>query len=127
MSEKKYFRQQAPFRVPTTDGKLIEEHIGLASTQTATYSVAHMVAPPHWSEPHQTPEFDEITIVVRGRKRFEVDGDVIELTAGESLLIKAGARIRYSNPFEDECEYWSICVPAFSPATVNREEENPAN
>ncbi|OUJ73238.1 cupin domain-containing protein [Hymenobacter crusticola] len=122
MSEKKYFRQQAPFRVPTTDGKLIEEHIGLASTHTSAYSVAHMVAPPHWSEPHQTPEFDEITIVVRGRKRFEVDGDLIELAAGESLLIKAGARIRYSNPFEEECEYWSICVPAFSPATVNRED-----
>ena len=123
MSDKRYFRQQAPFRVPTTDGKLIEEHIGLASTHTGAYSVAHMVAPPHWSEPHQTPEFDEITIVVRGRKRFEIDGDVIELTGGESLLIKAGARVRYSNPFEEECEYWSICVPAFSPDTVNREEE----
>ncbi|GAB2474065.1 hypothetical protein GCM10011375_24940 [Hymenobacter qilianensis] len=122
MSEqKKYFRQQAPFRVPTTDGKLIEEHIGLASTHTAQYSVAHMVAPPQWSEPHQRPEFDEITIVVRGRKRFEVDGDIIELSAGESLLIKAGARVRYSNPFDAECEYWSICVPAFSMDTVNRE------
>ncbi|WP_133273758.1 cupin domain-containing protein [Hymenobacter radiodurans] len=120
--EKKYFRQQAPFRVPTTDGKLIEEHIGLASTHTSRYSVAHMVAPPQWSEPHQRPEFDEITIVVRGRKRFEVDGDIIELSAGESLLIKAGARVRYSNPFDAECEYWSICVPAFSMDTVNREE-----
>ncbi|MGY2133352.1 cupin domain-containing protein [Hymenobacter sp. HD11105] len=120
--EKKYFRQQAPFRVPTTDGKLIEEHIGLASTHTSEYSVAHMVAPPQWSEPHQRPQFDEITIVVRGRKRFEVDGDIIELSAGESLLIKAGARVRYSNPFDAECEYWSICVPAFSMDTVNREE-----
>ena len=52
MSEKRYFRQQNPFIVPTTDGKLIEEHIGWASTQTAEYSVAHMVAPAHWSEPH---------------------------------------------------------------------------
>ena len=60
---------------------------------------------------------------MRGRKQFEVDGDVIELGAGESLLIKAGARVRYSNPFEAECEYWSVCVPAFSPATVHREEE----
>jgi mannose-6-phosphate isomerase-like protein (cupin superfamily) len=120
--EKKYFRQQAPFRVPTTDGKLIEEHIGLASTRTSQYSVAHMVAPPQWSEPHQRPQFDEITIVVRGQKRFEVDGDIIELSAGESLLIKAGARVRYSNPFDAECEYWSICVPAFSMDTVNREE-----
>ena len=122
MSEKRYFRQQSPFRVPTTDGKLIEEHIGLASTRTGQYSVAHMVAPPHWSEPHQNPEFDEVTIVVRGRKRFEIDGDVVELSAGESLLIKGGARVRYSNPFEEECEYWSICVPAFSMDTVHREE-----
>ncbi|TGE16566.1 cupin domain-containing protein [Hymenobacter elongatus] len=122
MSEKRYFRQQNPFRVPTTDGKLIEEHIGWASTQTDAYSVAHMVAPPHWSEPHQNPEFDEITIVVRGRKQFEVDGDLIELGAGESLLIKAGARVQYSNPFDAECEYWSICVPAFTMDTVNREQ-----
>lgn len=123
MSEKRYFRQQSPFRVPTTDGKLIEEYIGHASTQTGRYSVAHMVAPPHWSEPHQNPEFDEVTIVVRGRKRFEIDGDVVELGPGESLLIKGGARVRYSNPFEEECEYWSICVPAFSMDTVHREQE----
>ncbi|RZK87982.1 MAG: cupin domain-containing protein, partial [Hymenobacter sp.] len=116
------FRNPQPFRVPTTDGKLIEEHVGLASTGTGQYSVAHMVAPPQWSEPHQRPEFDEITIVVRGRKRFEIDGDVVELQAGESLLIRAGARVRYSNPFDAECEYWSVCVPAFSPATVHREE-----
>ena len=82
-----------------------------------------MVAPPQWSEPHQSPEFDEVTIVVRGRKRFEIDSDVVELGAGESLLIKAGARVRYSNPFDAECEYWSVCVPSFSPATVHREEE----
>jgi mannose-6-phosphate isomerase-like protein (cupin superfamily) len=121
-TSKNYFRNPQPFRVPTTDGKLIEEHVGLASTGTGQYSLAHMVAPPQWSEPHQRPEFDEITIVVRGRKRFEIDGDVVELQAGESLLIRAGARVRYSNPFDAECEYWSVCVPAFSPATVHREE-----
>ncbi|GAA4370689.1 hypothetical protein GCM10023185_45380 [Hymenobacter saemangeumensis] len=119
---KSYFLNPSPFVVPTTDGKLIEEHVGLASTSTGSYSLAHMVAPPQWSEPHQTPEFDEFTIVVRGRKRFEIDGDVVELQAGQALLIKGGARVRYSNPFEEECEYWSICVPAFNPATVHREE-----
>lgn len=121
--KKNYFRNTAPFTVPTTDGKLIEEHVGLASTDTSRYSVAHMVAPPQWSEPHQQPEFDEVTIIVRGRKLFEIDGDVVELQAGESLLIKAGARVRYSNPFEAECEYWSICVPAFSPATAHRDKQ----
>lgn len=122
MSEKRYILNPAPFVVPTTDGKLIEEHVGLASTGSGQYSLAHMVAPPRWSEPHQRPEFDEITIVVRGRKRFEIDGDVVELAAGQALLIKGGARVRYSNPYEEECEYWSVCVPAFSPATVHREE-----
>ena len=118
---KNYFRNTAPFRVPTTDGKLIEEHVGLASTGTSGYSVAHMVAPPGWGEPPQRPEFDEITIVVRGRKRFEIDGDTVELGPGESLLIRAGARVRYANPFGEPCEYWSVCVPAFSPDTVHRE------
>jgi mannose-6-phosphate isomerase-like protein (cupin superfamily) len=123
MSEKKYFLQTSPFRVPTTDGKLIEEHFGLASTHTSAFSVAHMVAPPKWGEPHQTPEFDEVTIVLRGRKQIEIDGETVILTAGQTLLIKAGARIQYSNPFDEECEYWSVCVPAFDINSVNREEE----
>ena len=123
MSEKKYFKQTKPFRVPTHDGKLIEEHFGHASTRTDGFSVAYMVAPPHWGEPHQKPEFDEITIVTRGRKLIEIDGEGVEVKAGESLLIKAGARVRYANPFDEEAEYWSICIPAFDINTVHREEE----
>jgi mannose-6-phosphate isomerase-like protein (cupin superfamily) len=122
MAAKRYILNPTPFIVPTTDGKLIEEHVGQASTGTGAYSLAHMVAPSQWSEPYQTPEFDEFTIVVRGRKRFEIDGDTVELQAGQALLIKGGARVRYSNPFAEECEYWSVCVPAFNPATVHREE-----
>ena len=120
---KNYVLNPAPFVVPTTDNKLIEEHLGHASTGTAAYSLAHMVAPPHWSEPPQTPEFDEITIVVRGQKRFEIDGETVELVAGQALLVRAGARVRYANPYEAECEYWSVCVPAFSPAAAHREAE----
>lgn len=122
MSEKKYFKQTKPFRVPTTDGKLIEEHFGNASTHTNAFSVAHMVAPPHWGEPHQTPEFDEITIVTKGKKEIEIDGEKVEVNAGESILIKAGARIRYANPYDHETEYWSICIPAFDFNAVHREE-----
>lgn len=123
MSEKKYIKQTKPFRVPTSDGKLIEEHFGHASTRTSDFSVAHMIAPPHWSEPHQTPDFDEITIVTRGTKIIEIDGESVEVKAGETILIKAGARIRYSNPHDQETEYWSVCIPAFDISTVNREEE----
>lgn len=61
---KKYFIQKKPFIVPTTDGKIIEEHHGLASTKNTAISIAHMVAPPGWSEPFQTPEFDEYTYII---------------------------------------------------------------
>lgn len=117
-----YIKNPHPFVVPTTDGKLIEEHHGLASTGTQSYSLAHMVAPPGWSEPFQTPSFDEITIVIRGQKQFELDGETVVLGAGEAILVKAGTRVRYANPFSESTEYWSICMPAFSIDTVNREE-----
>ena len=117
-----YFKQDNPFVVPTTDGKLIEEHFGLATTKHSNISIAHMVAPAGWSEPHQNPEFDEYTLVSSGKKMFEVDGGEIIVSAGQSILIKKGSRVRYSNPFEEECEYWSVCLPAFSMELVNREE-----
>lgn len=117
-----YILQTKPFIVPTTDGKLIEEHFG-ASTGNSAVSIAHMVAPPGWSEPHQTPEFDEWTLVSRGKKSIEIDGEQVVLMAGQSVLIKKGARIKYSNPFSEECEYWSVCMPAFSIDKVNREQD----
>lgn len=123
LSSMPYIKQDKPFRVPTNDGKLIEEHVGLTSNGEAHHSIAHMIAPAGWSEPYQNPSFDEYTLVSRGKKQFEVDGDLVVVTAGESILIKAGSRVRYSNPFADECEYWSICIPAFSMQTVNREQE----
>jgi len=123
MKDKPFIKQSKPFRVPTNDGKLIEEHFGLASTRSPEYSVAHMIAPPHWSEPHQKPQFDEITIVLRGRKMIEVNGEETIVNAGETFLVRCGARVKYSNPFEEETEYWSVCVPAFDINTVNREDE----
>jgi mannose-6-phosphate isomerase-like protein (cupin superfamily) len=116
------FIQKSPFVVPTTDGKLIEEHIGLASTGSKDLSIAHMLAPPGWNEPHQTPQFDEYTLVSRGKKLIEADGEEVILKAGQSILIKKGTRVRYSNPFDEECEYWSVCQPAFSMEGVQREE-----
>lgn len=118
---KKYIVQKAPFVVPTTDGKLIEEHHGAATTGNKNISIAHMVAPPGWSEPPQTPEFDEYTYIIRGKKQFVIDGDTVVLKAGESIMIPKGLRVQYSNPFADECEYIAICNPAFSLEKANRE------
>jgi mannose-6-phosphate isomerase-like protein (cupin superfamily) len=117
-----FFLQNKPTIFPTTDGKLIEEHFGRIATGTENISIAHMVAPPNWGEPHQNPTFDEWTLVSRGKKLIEVDGEQITLEAGQSILVKKGARVRYSNPFSEECEYWSVCLPAFSIDTVNRED-----
>lgn len=120
---KKYSIQNSPFVVPTTDGKLIEEHFGNATDGNSAISIAHMIAPAGWSEPFQTPEFDEYTYIIKGKKQFEIEGDIVVLEAGQSIKIEKNTRIRYSNPFENECEYIAICTPAFSIDLVNREEE----
>lgn len=120
---KKYTIQKTPFVVPTTDGKLIEEHFGNATAGGSQLSIAHMIAPPGWSEPFQTPEFDEYTYILKGKKQFIIDGEVIILCAGESIKIEKSTRIQYANPFEEPCEYIAICIPAFSIELVNREQE----
>jgi mannose-6-phosphate isomerase-like protein (cupin superfamily) len=111
----------SPVRVPAPGDKTIEEHVGRASTGTESVSVAHMVAPPGWDEPAQTPQFDEVTIVVRGTMRVEYDGGAVDVEAGESVLCRAGERVRYLNPSSTaECEYWAVCAPAFSPEAAHR-------
>jgi len=120
---KKYYIQTSPFIVPTNDGKLIEEHFGLASDKNQTISIAHMIAPPKWSEPFQTPAFDEYTYIIKGKKQFIIEDETIVLEAGQSIKIEKNTRVQYSNPFEESCEYIAICTPAFSMDLVNREEE----
>lgn len=116
-----YTIQKSPFVVPTDDGKLIEEHHGLATTHNKNISIAHMVAPPGWSEPFQTPEFEEYTYIIRGKKQFIIDGETVILEAGQSIKIEKNVRVQYSNPFDQECEYIAVCIPAFSIEKVNRE------
>lgn len=118
---KKYEIQKNPFIVPTTDGKLIEEHFGLASIKSPI-SIARMVAPAHWIEPFQTPEFDEYTLIINGKKQFNIEGEIVILKAGESIIIHKGTRVQYANPFEESVVYLSVCFPAFSPDLVHRED-----
>tara|TARA_R110000868_G_scaffold176214_2_gene413685 strand:+ start:111 stop:476 length:366 start_codon:yes stop_codon:yes gene_type:complete len=120
---KKYTIQKSPFVVPTTDGKVIEEHFGKASTQDPNLSLAHMIAPPGWKEPFQTPEFDEYTYIIKGKKQFIVADDVVVLEAGQSIKITKNTRVQYSNPFSEPCEYIAICFPAFEFNKVHRESE----
>ena len=123
MTEKKYRVQSSPFVVPTTDGKVIEEHFGHASDGNGQISIAYMIAPTGWSEPFQTPEFDEYTYIIKGKKQFIIDDEIIVLEAGQSIKINKNTRAQYSNPFTLACEYIAVCQPAFSMNLVNREEK----
>ncbi len=120
---KKYIVQHTPFVVPTTDGKIIKEHFGNASDGNSKISIAHMKAPAGWSEPFQTPEFDEYTFIIRGKKQFVIEGETVILEAGQSIKIEKHTRVQYSNPFTEPCEYIAICTPAFSMGLVNRANE----
>ena len=119
---KKYTIQKSPFIVPTTDGKLIEEHFGNVTDGNSKISIAHMIAPPGWKEPFQTPEFDEYTLIIKGKKQFIIDGETVVLQSGQSIKIEKNSRVQYSNPFKEQCEYIAIFLPAFSMDLVNREE-----
>lgn len=122
MSKKKYTIQNSPFVVPTTDGKVIEEHFGNATDGNKDMSIAHMKAPAGWSEPFQTPEFDEFTFIISGKKQFIIDGETIILEAGQSIKINRNTRVQYSNPFTEVCEYIAVCTPAFSIDLAHRED-----
>ncbi len=121
MAKKRFKVQNSPFLVPTTDGKTIKEHFGLATDGNSNISIAHMVAPPGWSEPFQTPKFDEYTFVIKGKKQFIIEDDMVVLDAGQSIKIEKNTRVQYSNPFTEPCEYLAICIPAFSMDLVNRD------
>ena len=109
-------------KIPVPGGKLIEELFGRVNTGTDAFSLAHMVAPPRWGEPAQCPEFGELTIMVRGAMAIDVDGELVVVRAGQAFWVAPGVRVRYSNPFEDENEYFAVCMPAFAPDTAHRDE-----
>jgi quercetin dioxygenase-like cupin family protein len=102
--------------------KRIEEFVGRVNTGTAATSLARMTSPPGWIEPGQTPEFDEYTLVLRGMLRVETRAGVLDVSAGQAVHAPRGEWVRYSTPHADGAEYVAVCVPAFSPDTVHRDE-----
>lgn len=100
--------------------KIIREFFGAVTSEQTDLSIARMSSPAGWEEPGQRPEFDEYTIVTSGRMVIETEGDPVELKADQAFLAKAGEWIRYTTP--EATEYMAVCLPAFSPETVNRDE-----
>src|SRR5512140_367925 len=102
--------------------KLIDEYIGRVNSQTAAVSIAHMRSPGGWSEPRQRPEFQEYTIVLKGMVRVEHDSGIIDAHAGQAVIAQPGEWVRYSSPLDEGAEYIAVCLPAFSPAIVHRDD-----
>ena len=113
---------ESPARVEAagTRPKVIDEFAGRVNTGDARVSVARMRSPAGWEEPGQRPEFDEYTVVLAGAVRAEHEDGTLEVAAGQALLVRAGEWVRYSTPAG--AEYVSVCLPAFAPETVHRDE-----
>jgi mannose-6-phosphate isomerase-like protein (cupin superfamily) len=103
--------------------KQIQEFIGRVNSGDQHVSVARMVSPGGWVEPGQRPEFDEVTVVLRGMVRVEYEGGAFDVRAGQAVVTSAGEWIRYSSPEPEGAEYVAVCLPAFAPATVHRDSE----
>lgn len=102
--------------------KIIEEFIGRVNSQTAALSIARMKSPSGWSEPGQTPEFDEYTVVLHGMLRVATKNGSTDVAAGQAIIAHRGEWVQYSTPGPDGAEYIAVCLPAFSPDTVHRDQ-----
>ncbi len=102
--------------------KIIREYIGRVNSGTEAVSVAHMKSPSGWSEPRQTPQFDEYTVVLAGMLRVDFEGGSLDVFAGQAVIAERGEWVRYSSPGKEGAEYIAVCLPAFSPDTVHRHD-----
>ena len=115
---------EKPVRIEAAGNKpkLIDEFVGRVNTRDSAVSIARMRSPSGWLEPGQRPEFDEYTIVLAGSLCVEHEGGQIEVAAGQGVLVRRGEWVRYSTPGSQGAEYIAVCLPAFSPETVHRDE-----
>lgn len=102
--------------------KLIEEFIGRVISGTEAVSIARMKSPSGWSEPGQTPEFDEYTVMLRGCLHVTLKEREFDVGPNQAIVVKAGEWVQYSTPSPEGAEYIAVCIPAFSPAIVHRDK-----
>jgi quercetin dioxygenase-like cupin family protein len=101
--------------------KRIEEYAGRVRSGHGSVSVARMVSPSGWQEPGQRPEFEEVTVVLRGMLKVEHEAGALEVRAGQAVIAMPGEWVRYSSPESGGAEYVADCLPAFSMETVHRD------
>jgi quercetin dioxygenase-like cupin family protein len=102
--------------------KLIEEYVGRVNSNTEALSIARMKSPSGWKEPGQRPEFHEYTVVLKGSLRLRTENQTMDIHEGEAVIAQAGEWVQYSTPGPEGAEYIAVCLPAFSPESVHRDE-----
>jgi mannose-6-phosphate isomerase-like protein (cupin superfamily) len=104
--------------------KVIEEFIGSVNSGTSNVSIARMKSPCGWTEPGQTPEFDEYTVVLHGLLRVITKSGTIDIASGQALIANRGEWIQYSTPETGGAEYISVCIPDFSRENLHRDADS---
>jgi mannose-6-phosphate isomerase-like protein (cupin superfamily) len=103
--------------------KVIQEYIGRVNSRTSEASIARMISPGGWKEPGQTPEFDEYTVVLKGSLLVRTLNSSIDVKAGQAIIVHKGEWVQYSTPDPEGAEYIAVCIPAFSPELVHRQND----
>ena len=101
--------------------KTIEEFVGRVNSGHKELSIARMRSPKGWIEPGQQPEFDEYTLVLKGVLKVDTKKELLEVSAGQAIIVSRGEWVQYSTPYLDGAEYLSVCLPAFAPDIVHRD------
>ncbi len=117
----KVFKSPSIVKAAGNRPKIIEEFIGKVNSENDDVSIARMRSPAGWEEPGQTPDFAEYTLVLSGTVRVNTKQGTVDISAGEAVMVEAGEWVRYSTPATTGAEYVSVCIPAFSAATVHRD------
>lgn len=114
---------KAPSRITAAGNKpkVIDEFVGAVNTQERRLSIAEMRSPAGWVEPGQRPEFDEFTLVLEGELVVTHDDGELVVAAGQAITTKAGEWVQYGTP--KGARYLAVCLPAFSPDTVHRDDD----
>lgn len=120
-------RQPSIIKAAGNKEKIIKEYFGRVNSDTDEVSIAYMVSPEGWEEPGQRPEFNEYTLVLRGSLKISTESEVYTLNAGEAILTQKDEWVQYSSPFEGGAEYIAVCLPAFSPEQVKRDNQTTNN
>ena len=117
-----HIKSPATIQAAGNPPKQIEEYIGRVNSNTETVSIARMTSPAGWTEPGQSPEFDEYTVVLKGMLQVKHKDGISEVRAGQAIIAHAGEWVQYSTPEDHGAEYVAVCLPAFSPQTVHRDD-----